>query len=175
MTTSTVPGRYRNQLDDLDPCQAVTDARRWLDRFHTGDRTGLLIAGPVGTGKSTLAGALAVACGEPNWAQYWPVPDYLAAVKDSFHSDAIPITEKVHRRPVLVLDDLGADRLTDWGTDQISQLIARRYDAQLTLVVTTNLAPTQLEDLLGERIVSRLTEMTALLRITGPDRRRATA
>ena len=68
----------------------------------------------------------------------------------------------------LVFDDLGATRMTDWGTDEVAQLIEDRYDEELPTIVTSNLNPDDIAKFLDPRLVSRLVHDNAVLAF--PDR-----
>lgn len=167
-----VPPRYAIDLEELDQTPAVKAARQWID---DGSHGGLLMVGPVGPGKSTLAGALALILGAPYRCSFWPVPDLVAAVKDEINhrGEGYGVAQKIKRRPVLVLDDIGTESDTDWQRKVLTDLIAYFYDQELTLIATTNLTSVDLEQALGERTASRLTEMCTLIPMTGRDRRRA--
>jgi DNA replication protein DnaC len=60
---------------------------------------------------------------------------------------------------LLHLDDLGAERATDWVLEQLYAIVNARYEEQRSLVITTNLQPEELADQLGPRIVSRINEI----------------
>jgi DNA replication protein DnaC len=73
---------------------------------------------------------------------------------------------------LLHLDDLGAEKQTDWVLEQLYSLINERYEEERSIVVTTNLVDTaELEQQIGRRTVSRLTEMTDQLPLFGADLR----
>ena len=74
---------------------------------------------------------------------------------------------------VLVVDDLGAARTTDWQAEQLYNVINRRWMEEVRTVITSNLTPAQLEESIGARTFSRLVGSDAVLvRISGTDRRR---
>lgn len=165
-----VPRRYARPLEDLGdgPATAIRD---WVSNRPT---DGLLLVGPVGTGKSTAAGAVALHLGAPYHCSFWPVPDLIAALKDEMNNptDSYTVTQKIKRRPALALDDIGTEHDTEWQRKVLTDLIAHCYDQQHTLIATTNLAPADLEQALGERTTSRLNEMCTLVPMLGRDRRR---
>ena len=171
-TPPSVPSRYAVQLDQLDQSDAVAAVKRWIDTYEPS--RGLLLAGPVGTGKSTLAGAVGLWLQAPYRCSFWPVGALMAAMKAEMDTptDGYTVRQKIEKRPALVLDDLGTELPTGWQTNVLTELVAQRYDQSLTLVATTNLTPRQLEQRLGERTVSRLHEMCELVEVTGADRRR---
>jgi DNA replication protein DnaC len=88
-------------------------------------------------------------------------PDLLLKIREGFDHDYSETTQlKMYQKTsILVLDDLGAEKATDWAVSTISLIIDKRYRDVLPTVITTNLDPTQLEDQLGGRISSRLASM----------------
>lgn len=169
----SVPAKYCTPLSDLEQTAAVKAAQGWLDSYEVGK--GLLLLGQVGTGKSSIAGALGVVLGAPQRCSFWPVADMLHKMQDEFKQslDGYSVRQKIDRRDALVLDDLGTELPTAWQTKALTDVIAHRYDNGLTLIATTNLTPKMLGERLGERTVSRLHEMCDLVQVTGADRRRS--
>jgi len=66
---------------------------------------------------------------------------------------------------LLVLDDLGAEKVTDWVQDVLFRIVDGRYRAVRPILVTTNLAPNDLPRTIGERITDRLLEITVPVEI----------
>lgn len=145
------------------------------------DREGLLLAGNNGTGKSHLAAAVLhqrVQSGQAG--AFVTLPDLLAELRASYDRDAgvrsSDLIDLVSETPLLILDDVGAERVTEWAAEQLFLVINRRYQAKLQTIITTN--HPKLSDLAGwigglqgKRIVSRLAEMCRVVSMTGPDRR----
>ncbi len=80
--------------------------------------------------------------------------------------------------PLLILDDFGMERGTEYGLEQVYNVIDSRYISKKPLIATTNLTPEQLrnpEDVPHARIYGRLLEMCVPVRFTGGDFRRITA
>ncbi|MEW6048643.1 MAG: ATP-binding protein, partial [Bacillota bacterium] len=135
--------------------------------------TGLLIVGPVGTGKTTLVAATLTAAIRRTLTlgAFWCVADLLEALRP--HGDREPALsmEWLVSLPLLALDDLGTERPTDWAIEQLDRLINGRYVQDRILLVTTNLSRKPLADAVGSRIASRLMEMTEPILLAGDDRR----
>jgi DNA replication protein DnaC len=104
---------------------------------------GLWFDGPVGTGKTSLAILVAKAAKEAgrSYAVY-PVPRLLAEIKRTFDRDASDSYLSVFRRlctvDVLVLDDLGAEKQTEWVLEQLYSIVNERWQDRRSIVVTTN-------------------------------------
>lgn len=198
MTNAGVPQRYVNasletfRTEDCDPTirQAVMRVRHAMnDATSLVDGRGLLLCGTCGTGKTHLAVSM-LRSAILRWGvtgRFWNTGKLLTQIRFSFGKEANVETERNMRDElenvdVLVLDDLGAERGTDWASDQISQVINDRYDAGKTTHITTNyvnLAPgavgvgrlETLGDRIGARMWSRLQEMCVSVEVNGQDYR----
>jgi DNA replication protein DnaC len=105
---------------------------------------GLWFDGPVGTGKTSLAILVAKAAKDAgrSYAVY-PVPRLLAEIKRTFDRDASDTYMGFFRRlctvDVLVLDDLGAEKQTEWVLEQLYSIVNERWQDRRSIVVTTNI------------------------------------
>ncbi|MEW6047005.1 MAG: ATP-binding protein [Bacillota bacterium] len=172
----------------LEESPAVKAAREWAAGLPEGGLTadgdlrrgdvcgapGLVFVGPVGTGKSV---ALAVALVEAarrtlQGGRYWPVAQLLEAMRPAGDREPEVTVEEIAEVPLLALDDLGAERPTDWVLERLDLLFDMRYEALLPTVVATNLSRRELEEVLGSRIVSRLLHEATVVKVQGRDRRR---
>lgn len=145
---------------------------------------GLLFIGPCGVGKTHLATAIVaslikrkgVAC------MFYDFRDLLKEIQDSYnpisHSSEMRVLAPVHDAEVLVLDELGASKPTDWVRDTMTQIINKRYNDKKLTIFTTNYldeatSPSEetLTDRVGIRLRSRLYEMCKVIQITGDDYR----
>ena len=69
------------------------------------------------------------------------------------------IIERAKSTPLLILDDIGAEKASEWTQEQLYRIVNFRYEHMLPTVITTNCDGAQLEMALGRRIVSRLIEL----------------
>ncbi len=90
------------------------------------------------------------------------------------------LLNEVIRSPILVLDDLASERLTDWAKDILHYIIISRYNDKLPVIITSNLSLEDEEDFVvsiegkfGKGIASRLSEICTLLLIEGEDQRKS--
>ena len=146
---------------------------------------GLFLYGEKGTGKTKLAAIIAnerARAGSP--VLFASVPDLMADIRRSFKdgttSEAV---QAVKNTPFLVLDDLGAEKMTEWVGEQLFCIVNHRYNEMLPTVVTSNYSPTQviahmatvdargnvIDDMQGQRIMSRIYEMCERVEIKGAD------
>lgn len=150
-------------------------ARLWVDKIANGDSPtkGLFLWGPVGSGKTSIAAAIAVELD----CRYWDVRALLAAMKEEMglRQVAYPVKERCVKAPVLVLDDIGKSRRTEWVVEEMQDIVERRFDRGGLTVVTSNLSPTEMAGFLGEAAASRFQDMTVAVEVDGPDLRRAVA
>ena len=146
--------------------------------------TGVLLHGPVGTGKSHRAAELmrtwvaahlfdegVKSAAMPMWVN---VPRWLYDTRRSWRNPSVvvPTPDQMLVPRLLVLDDIGVEKPTDWALETLYVLVSCAYDSASTaLIVTSNLAPAALADRIGARLVDRLVEMCAIVEVTGPSRR----
>jgi DNA replication protein DnaC len=183
--SSVIPRRYRGASFDRAPVTELSpDVVRPVRAFcrNLGENVrngrGLWFMGDVGTGKTTLAMIVskeALKCGFS--VAIYSVPRLLAEIRDSYDASTgersyAAFFSQLVEVDLLHLDDLGAEKQTDWVLEQLYSLVNERYEQERSIVVTTNLIETgALEQQLGRRTVSRLTEMTDQLPLFGPDLR----
>lgn len=151
-------------------------ARKYVENFSVmrGQGTGLLLCGSVGTGKSFLAAAIAnelISQGTPclmtNFSRI------VSRISEKFGGDQ-KYLDDLNRFDLLVIDDLGAERDSEYMWEKVMDVIDARYRAGLPLIVTTNLKPKDLydpSDIRRQRVFSRLKEMCIFLEVNGADRR----
>jgi DNA replication protein DnaC len=180
-----VPPHYRGFALETFPATpetapAVARVREWLG---TVDRW-LLLWGPYGTGKTGLAVAAlrarAAAAGAgatgavDGRARFITAPDLLAGLRHSYDRQDRDDPERpgsgrgategallddLQGAGLLVLDDLGAERATDWAAERLFGVLNWRHAWHRPTVLTTNLSPRQLAEHLGERLAWRIVEM----------------
>ena len=147
----------------------------WVDRWRNGPppRKGLYFHGPNGTGKTSVASAIAI---ELEDATFWAVRDLIATAKSEFGCDVRwPVVEKCVRASLLILDDVGVMRNTAYVTETVQDIIARRYDREGLTILTSNFAPDAIRVIVGDACHSRLMGSTAPVQMTTSDLRLAPA
>ena len=163
--------------DGSDPkmAAAMQNYVQHFDHFRENGK-GLLLFGNVGTGKTFRACCVANALidkGIPalvtNFARIANTVNGLFEGRQEYY-------DSLNKFPLLVLDDLNAERKTEYMQEIVYNVIDARYRAKLPLIVTTNLTREELmnaDDITNQRVFSRLFEMCTPIEIAGADRRRA--
>ena len=151
-------------------------ARKYVANFDAMRKqgTGLLLCGQVGTGKSFLAACIAnelinqgTPCLMTNFSRI------ISRVSEKFGGDQ-KYLDDLNRFDLLIIDDLGAERDTEFTWEKVMNVIDARYRAGLPLIITTNFEPKDFADrgdIRRQRVFSRLKEMCILLEVKGTDRR----
>ena len=166
--------------NDNGKCPQMDKAHFYVEHWETmqAENIDYLLWGGVGTGKSYFAGCIANALMEQGthvcMTNFALILNDLAA---SFEGRNEYIA-RLCRCPLLILDDFGMERGTEYGLEQVYNVIDSRYRSGKPLIVTTNLTLEELQhpqDTAHARIYDRLLEMCAPVRFTGENFRKATA
>jgi DNA replication protein DnaC len=160
---------------------AVTAVREFIDALadNVAQGRGLFVEGDVGTGKTTLAMLVSKHAIEAGYSvAIYSLPRLLARIRRTYDGDAgelsyLEFFRRLTSVDLLHIDDLGAEKRSDWVLEQLYAIVDERYAANRSIMVTTNLKVTALEEQIGARTVSRLAEMCATLPMYGDDRRYA--
>ena len=209
LAAAHIPPRYQHcelsnfQYDPEDKhLKSIRDARflagRFVEEYPT-DKTGLLFVGSVGVGKTHLSvGILKDLIREKGIrCLFCDYRELLKSIQNSYNPQVqateMEILQPVFDAEVLVLDELGAVRSTEWVFDTVNYILNSRYNDNKTTIITTNFpdgpedtgadidnlrSPSAAEraarretlgDRIGERMRSRLHEMCKKVEMEGPD------
>jgi len=186
---STIPARYRgvsfdrppvsDMARDLQTKAAVAEVRGFVDELEQrlDEGRGLWLFGDTGTGKTTLAMLISSAALEAGrTVAIYSLPKLLARIRRTYDAEPggdnyLSFFERLTSVDLLHIDDLGAEKRSDWVLEQLYALINERYETQRSILITTNLAHEDLEEQIGPRTVSRLTQMCDEVPVFGTDRR----
>ena len=166
--------------NDNGKCPQIGKAHSYVEKWETvrSENLGYLLWGNVGSGKSYFAGCIANALMEKEI----PVcmTNFATILNNLFYGseNKNEYIVRLCSYPLLILDDFGMERGTEYGLEQVYNVIDSRYISKKLLIATTNLTPEQLkkpEDVSHARIYGRLLEMCVPVRFTGGDFRRITA
>ncbi|MFF3257816.1 ATP-binding protein [Streptomyces sp. NPDC002932] len=135
----------------------------------------LLMAGVVGAGKTHQAYGAVRELVKSGVGVRWratTAADLYAELRPRQGVDSERELAAISRCPLLILDDLGAAKASDWTEEITYRLINRRYNLMLPTLITTNLGIRDLRTYLGDRVASRLAQMTTRVEFEPVDRRR---
>lgn len=164
-----------------DPNHKIVLAmQRYVDNFKQfkDDGKGILLYGSVGTGKTFLAACTANALIDRGIPVLMTSVSYIANKLMGMFEGKNEYIDSLNAYPLLVLDDLGAERNTEYMNEVVYTIINARYKAKLPLIVTTNLTTEQLKspsDVTVARTYSRVLEMCFPIKVEGVDIRREKA
>lgn len=185
LESSGIPERYKNcKFSNYFPktphqLKALRESQFFFQIFPFTSK-GLLFYGPPGTGKTHLAAAIL-----RNVLKYKGIRgvfcdfrNFLLTIKSTYDTNEseAEIIEAVIKAPLLILDDVGAERNTEWAKEKLNLIINYRYINNLPTVITTNLtfdgSGERFSSKFDERTESRIYEMCKILKVEGDDKRR---
>ncbi len=203
LNTAMIPARYASvRLEQFsnftgngrNVCQAI---QGWSRNFKRKESRGLLMSGPVGVGKTYILAAIAKSFAyrgfTVRFVDFFQLLNELKAGYANEKADSTTINSLINV-DLLVIDELGKGRNSDWELSIIDQLVMGRYNQNKPIVASTNYSLRSdhrveldlesqhrgfdlnqfesLETRVGERIYSRLIETCLLVELTGQDYRK---
>src|SRR2546425_4752570 len=199
LAAARIPKRYEHcELSEFDTrfegahCSlegVLLEARGFVTEYPV-ENSGLLLIGPIGVGKTHLAVGILkdLILNKGIHCLFYDYRELLKQIQNSYN-DSVKATELEVLRPVfetevLVLDELGAVKPTEWVWDTVSLILNARYNDNRTTIITTNFddrpagavagprgaaREETLGDRIGERMRSRLHEMCRIIKMEGED------
>jgi DNA replication protein DnaC len=189
LAQARIPKRFLHCVfDNFEPLmpsltRALMNTRKFVDEYPLVD-VGLLYLGSCGVGKTHLAvSALRELINKGIGGMFYDFRDLLKEIQDSYnpntHTSELKILAPIFEAEVLVLDELGASKPTEWVQETITHIINKRYNEKKVTIFTSNYLDIPigssydetLTDRVGVRLRSRLHEMCRLIPIEGDDYR----
>ena len=195
-----IPARYSHcsflnfKSDNNTSLQRGLEVAKDFVNMYPANRDGLLFMGGCGVGKTHLAVGIIEEIIATKGASclFIDFRSLLEEIKETFQTSSegpseMDILGPVLETDVIILDDLGAEKTSEWVLDRLGFIINHRYNHQKTMKITTNFldpkneksnlerATETLESRIGVRLRSRLYEMCKLVEIDAEDFRKKTA
>ena len=154
----------------------INAARKYVDNFEEFRKSGkgILFFGTVGTGKTYASACIANALIDKGCPVLMTNFARIANTVGGMWEGKQEYYDSLNRFPLLILDDLAAERKTEYMSEIVFNVIDARYRAGLPLIVTTNLTSEELKhpsDISYQRTFSRLLEMCIPVKVEGKDKR----
>ncbi|MFB7500076.1 DnaA ATPase domain-containing protein [Streptomyces sp. NPDC056161] len=180
--------RFDDNTPDLyrRPIELPDKVADWIAGF--GGRS-LFLTGAIGVGKTHTAWKTCHRWLEAQYAPGMPwrgspvIKTYRStALFDALRPDAPDgeggsLVKKLQTVDLLFVDDLAAARASAWTQERLFEIFDERYIRRRPVIITCDVLPSQLSEVTGPRVASRLAEMcgSSVVRLTGPDRRQVAA
>ncbi|MDR0128655.1 ATP-binding protein [Priestia megaterium] len=140
-------------------------AKIYVNEFDSWGEESLILWGVPGNGKSHLAAAIANELdSKGKIVVFISMPELLEKIRSTFNKESHETEDKIMKAlqdcDLLIIDDIGAEKVTEWVEDIIFRIVDGRYRKKQPILATSNLRPDLLADKIGERSYDRLTEMS---------------
>lgn len=154
-------------------------AQKYVDNWHKYyfDNVGLILMGGAGTGKTFAAGCIANALINKGISVMMANVLHLTdKIGNLYDKDRTTFIQSLQQYELLIIDDFGAERTSDFVAEQIYNIIETRYSARKPLIITSNIPPEQLKnctDMRYQRTYDRIKEICIPVILDGESRRKA--
>jgi DNA replication protein DnaC len=182
MRISGVDGCFRDKrLKDIkDGSNLFQECQKYVDGWEQMKTQGFgfYFWGNVGAGKTHTAAAIANELMEKKQVEvlFLSMPEAVTRVKKTFDTELkgedARLFDRMKEVELLILDDLGVEKNSEWLTDQMYQIIDHRWKNKKPLIVTTNLSIEDLGMIYKPQVASRLCGCCKPIKFTNKDRRK---
>ena len=168
------------EKDDRANAKISDICQRYVENFPKmkAKGKGLMFLGGFGTGKTFLAACIANALLDEGFSVLMTSFPRLINTIHGMREGKQEYIDSLNKYSLLIIDDLGVERQSEYVAEIVQNIIDSRYRAGLPVVITTNLSPkdfSETQDIAKSRLYSRISEMCLPLIVNGVDRRKANA
>ena len=168
------------EKDDRANAKISDICQRYVENFTKmkAKGKGLMFLGGFGTGKTFLAACIANALLDEGFSVLMTNFPRLINTIHGMREGKQEYIDSLNKYSLLIIDDLGVERQSEYVAEIVQNIIDSRYRAGLPVVITTNLSPNdfrETQDIAKSRLYSRISEMCLPLIVNGVDRRKANA
>lgn len=171
-------GRIFENFDKKDNEVTFKICYEFAKNFKNNKGEGLMFLGQVGTGKTHLAASISnyIITRHIIPVKFGNITTLLGEIKNTYEGDSKKAENDIIRElsdvELLVIDDLGKEKPTEWSNSIIYRIVNNRYENYKPLIVTSNYTVEELEKNVGEATTSRIIEMCQGVRMNGRDHRK---
>lgn len=160
------------RFEDSDFSKLPAEIREGIESIRE-TRKGMYLWGPIGVGKTYTIYAIRKRLEEMGiTVMLRTAPELFDEIKDDFnHKDSYNMDRVLSNRGVVIIDDLGAEKPSEWVQETLYRIVNKRYEQVLPTFFTSNLELGELSERLGDRVASRIAEMCDVIKLEGEDRR----
>lgn len=159
--------------------KAISECKLYCKNFlkNRKEGKGLFLTGTVGTGKTHLLAAIIDYIArlykrKIGRVMYFTSTGLLNEIRNSYNNnESEEFVHKVKNCSLLLIDDFGAEKTTDWVLETYFEIIDYRYSNLLPTIIATNLTDKEIKEKLSERIMSRIYEVNKGIKLIGKDYR----
>lgn len=162
---------------DISGKDIIRISQNYVQKFpeHRKHGQGLLLYGPAGTGKTFASACIANALIDMGYTvRMATIASLVRELEATAFEERAGYFTLLNRNSLLIFDDLGIERNTDYMNEQVYQIINNRYNANLPFIVTTNLTREELQspELKRKRIYDRILEKCHPIEVSGTNMRK---
>jgi len=165
-----VPPRYFGVKYEEIPDHILIHSKKMFK-----EKKGLYIFGGCGTGKTHIAYAIWQRCQDKDRkCRFYKSTELLDLIREFYGKSDTQENQLnliMNYTGLLIIDDLGAEKPTEWVEETFYKIIDKRYEEMLPTVFTSNLDLGVLAEKISDRLTSRIAEMCEIIKVDGEDKR----
>lgn len=171
---------FESFLDRNGSETAYKVAVKYVKTFKEWNGESLMLWGEPGNGKTHLAAAIVNELSKKGYiVVFQSVPELLQRIRSTFNSENKENETQIMRAllecDLLILDDIGTEKTTEWVEEKLFNIIDGRYRKELPTLYTSNLEPKELKNQVGKRSYDRMVETSLTVKNEAASYRREIA